>query len=62
MKEKVDFFPNKNILDRSKLKAFVDSISDVDKRMITVFDTAETIVGKGEMLVNSIFSFSRNVL
>ena len=59
--------PNNKILDCSNLKAFADDKMKVLK-MITfvfdwtfLFDRIENIVGKGEMLVTSIFSFSVNV-
>ena len=35
--------------------------NEISKMMNFVFDTAENIVGKGEMLVTSILSFSNTV-
>ena len=49
------------ILDKSKLKAFADNNIISAKMMIFVSDRVENIVGKGKMLVTSIFSFSHNV-
>ena len=40
--------PNDKILDLSKLKAFADDKLKFDKIMISVFDSVENIVGKGE--------------
>ena len=40
--------PNDKILDWSKLKAFADKKIKVLKKMISVFDRVENIVGKEE--------------
>ena len=54
--------PNDKILDVTKLKAFADDKINVAQMMISVYDSVENIVGKGEkMLVTSILSFSLNV-
>ena len=53
--------PKDKILDWSKLKAFADDEIKVLEMMIFVLDRVENILGKGKMLVTSIFSFSRNV-
>ena len=47
-------FPRDKILDQTKLKAFADDKLNVTKMAISVFDRAENIVGKGEMLVQAI--------
>ena len=44
----IKFLPNNKILALSNLKAFADSMSNVAKMMISVFDRVENIVGKGE--------------
>ena len=41
-------FPNDKILHWSKLKAFADNKFNFAKIMISVFDSLENIVGKGE--------------
>ena len=41
----------------TNLKAFADHKFNVAKMMFSLFDWIENIVGKGEMLVTSIFSF-----
>ena len=45
------------MLDSFKLKAFADDKFNVAKKVIFVCNMVEKIVGKGEMLVTSIFSF-----
>ena len=40
--------PNKNVLDRTKFKAFADDKLNVAKILIYVFDRVENIMGKGE--------------
>ena len=40
--------PNSKILYQSKLEAFADDKLEVAKMMTTVFDGAESIMGKGE--------------
>ena len=40
--------PNDTILDANKLKAFADDRINVAQMMISAFDRAENIVGKGE--------------
>ena len=54
-------YPNDKILDWTKLKAFADDKLKTASMMISLYDRAENIVREGEMLVNSIFSFSYNV-
>ena len=49
------------ILDQTKLKAFADDKLNVTKKIISVFDRVENIVGKGEIAGTSNFSFSHNV-
>ena len=58
---RVNPLPDDKISDFSKLKAFADDKMNVAKMMIYVFDRPENIVGKGKMLVTSIFYFSHNV-
>ena len=53
--------PNDKILEWSNLKAFADDKIKVLKMMAFSFDQVENIVGKGEMLLTSTFSFSQNV-
>ena len=51
-------FPRFNqFLDMTKYKAFADDKLKVAEMSIFLFDRAENTVGKGEMLVTSIFSF-----
>ena len=40
--------PNDKLLAKTKLKAFSDNKFKVDEIMISVFDSPESIVGKGE--------------
>ena len=49
--------PDDRILDWSKLKAFADDKLNVTKMLIFVFDKVENIVGKGEIVCTSNFSF-----
>ena len=51
-------FPHDKILYQTKLKAFADDTLNVPKRLISVFDRVENIVGKGEIACTSNFSFS----
>ena len=44
----VKSLPNYKILDVTRLRAFADDKIDVAQMMISVFDTVEKIVGKGE--------------
>ena len=53
--------PNAKLLDRSKLKAFAEGKKDGFEMMISLLNRVENIVGKGEMLVTSIFSFFNKV-
>ena len=39
---------NDKILDWPKLKAFADDNSNISKKMISLYDKVENIVGKGE--------------
>ena len=50
------------MVEYSKFEAFADDKITVAQGMISFFDWPENIDGKGEMLVTSIFSFSRFVL
>ena len=50
--------PNDKILDWSKLQAFADD--KCGKKIKFVVGRIGNIVGKGEMLVTSFFSFSHN--
>ena len=52
----------RQILDQTKLKAFADDKLNVTKMIISVFDRVEKIVGKGEIVCTSNFSFSHNDL
>ena len=52
---------NDKVLDKYKLKAFGDDKIDVAEMMISLLDRVEDTVGKGEMMVTSIFSFSHSV-
>ena len=45
----------------TKLKAFADDKFNVVEMLISLFDGVENIVGKGKMLVASIFSCSHNI-
>ena len=51
----VNSLPNDKILALTKLKAFADDKLIVAKRIISVFDMAENIVGKGENAGNQHF-------
>ena len=44
----INSLPNNKILNLTKLKAFADDRINVAQMMISVFDTVENIVGKGE--------------
>ena len=58
----VNPFPHDKILNqKTKLKAFADDKSNVTKMIISVFDSVENIVGKGDIACTSDFSFSHNV-
>ena len=57
----VNSLPNDKILDWSKLKAFADDEINVINKLKFVSERIESILGKREMLVTSIFSFSENV-
>ena len=52
---------HEKIFDQTKLEAFADDKSNVTKKIISVFDRVENIVGKGEIACTSNFSFSHNV-
>ena len=52
---------NDKILDWSRFKAFSDDKLNVTKMIISGFDRAENIVGKGEIACTSNFSFSHKV-
>ena len=62
-KKRIKSLPNDKILDWSKFKVhvFAEDKLNVARIMISVSDGLENIVGKGEMLVTSTFSFSHNV-
>ena len=53
--------PLDNILGQTELEAFADDKLNVTKPIISVFDRAENIVGKGEIAFTSNFSFSHKV-
>ena len=57
----INSFPHDKILDQTKLKAFADDKLNVTKMIISVFDRAENIAGKGEIACTSNFFFSHNV-
>ena len=48
-------FPHKKILDQTKLKAFADNKLNVTKIIISVLDTVENIVEKGEIAPDAQF-------
>ena len=48
LKSTLNSFPNNNILDETKLKAFADDKLNVAKMTISHFDRVENTVGKGE--------------
>ena len=50
-------FQHDKILDQTKLKAFADNKLNVTKMIISVFHRVENIVGKGEIVCTSNFSF-----
>ena len=52
----VNSFTNNKILDMTKLKTFADDELKVAIMTISLFDRVKNTVGKGEMLVTSIFS------
>ena len=54
-------FPCIRILDKTKLKAFVDNKLNVTKMVISVFDRVEKIMGTREIACTINFSFSHNV-
>ena len=53
--------PNDKFLNLSKLKAFADDKVNLAEKLKLVLGGVENIVGKEEMLVTSIFTFSHNV-
>ena len=53
--------PNDKILAHSKLKALADNKINVTQKFQFVLGRVENILGKGKMLVTSIFSFSQNL-
>ena len=55
------FYPNDEILDLFKLKAFADNKINVTQKLKFVSLRVEDIGEKEKMLVTSIFSFSHNV-
>ena len=56
-KKRIKSLLNDKILDWSKFKVFAEDKLNVARIMISVSDRVENIVGKGEMLVTSTFSF-----
>ena len=56
----VNPFPHDKILDQIKLKAFADDKLYTTKMIISVFDSVENIVGKGEIACTKAF-FPRGV-
>ena len=61
LKTLFDSLPNDKILDWYKLKALADDEIIVTPKLKFVLRSIENIVGKGEMLVSSTFSFTHNV-
>ena len=57
----VNPFPHNKILDQTKLKGFADDKLNVTKMIISAFDRAENIVGKGEIACTSNVPYSHNV-
>ena len=57
----LDSLPHDKIFHQSKLKVFADYKLKVTKMIMSVFDRVENIVGKGEIVCTSNFSFSHNV-
>ena len=55
--EVFNLFPQKKILDQTKLKAFADDEVGVTKIIISVFDRVENIVGRKKLLVQAISPF-----
>ena len=53
--------PNDKILDSTKFYAFADNKTNVIQMLWFVLDRVQNIVGKGKMLVTSIFSFPNKV-
>ena len=53
--------PNDRFLNLSKLKAFADDKVNLAEKLKLVLGGVENIVGKEEMLVTSIFTFSHSV-
>ena len=53
--------PHHKILHQSKLKAFADDKLNITKMIISVFDSEENIVGKGQIACTSNLSFSNNI-
>ena len=51
----VNPFPHDKILDRTKLKTFVDDKLNVTNMIISVFDRVENIDGKGEIACTNTF-------
>ena len=52
--------PNYKILDMTKLQTFADDKLNIAKMTSSKLDRVENTMGKGEMLVTSIFSFSQS--
>ena len=57
----INSLPNDKCFYLTNLKACADEKINIAKIMISVFDIAENIVGKGENACISIFSFSHAV-
>ena len=57
----INTLPDDKILDQTKLKAFADDKLNVTKMIISVFESVENIVGKGEIACTRNFFFSHNV-
>ena len=55
------FIPNDNVVDWSKLKPVADDKLGVAHMVTCGLERIEDIMGKGEMLLDSIFFFSHNV-
>ena len=61
MKRIVNSLPNDKILHWSESKEFADDRINMTEKLKIVLGRVENMVGKGEMLVTRIFSFSHNV-
>ena len=58
---RINSLQNDNILGWTKLKAFANDKLNIAEMIISLLGRIENIVGKGENVIASIFSFSNNV-